>query len=127
MNTSMYFQIHYSSFSVPIKPIEKFRPRPIWCSSVYLKGSQKMKLVFSFIFLSILTLNESLGYFVPLYPLHSIGTLKLKSPENQELSEEKSQDVKDNADIRKLKELIMAEIIEKAGNKGKISLINDRV
>ena len=86
-----------------------------------------MKLVFSFIFLSILTLNESLGYFVPLYPLHSIGTLKPKSQENQELSEEKSQDVKDNADIRKLKELIMAEIIEKAGNKGKISLINDRV
>ena len=86
-----------------------------------------MKLCFSFIFLSVLTLNESLGYFVPLYPLHSIGTLNPKSQENQELSEEKSLVVKDNADIRKLKELIMAEMIAKAGKKGKISLTKDRV
>ena len=60
-----------------------------------------MKLCLVLFFLSILTPNESLGFFVPLYPLHSIGALK-KSPSENSIEEQ-------NADLLKLKELIMAE------------------
>ena len=63
-----------------------------------------MKLCLVLFFLSILTPNESLGFFVPLYPLHSIGALK-KSPDQAPENNIEEQ----NADLLKLKELIMAE------------------
>ena len=63
-----------------------------------------MKLCLCLFFLSILTPNESLGFFVPLYPLHSIGALKKSPVQAPDKNIEEY-----NADVLKLKELIMAE------------------
>ena len=67
-----------------------------------------MKLCLGIFFLSILTPNDSLGLFVPLYPLHSIGALK-KSPMEINVEEQVILKQKHNADLLKLKELILAE------------------